>query len=47
MVDCGNNSDKLDRGRRLLRGLLDNEQVITAISGALKGVKRHKRKSIE
>jgi hypothetical protein len=33
MVDCGNNinSDKLDRGRRLLRGLHDNEQVLTAI----------------
>ena len=26
---------KLDRGRRLLRGLMNNEQVLNAISGAL------------
>ena len=47
MVDCGNNinSDKLDRGRRLLRGLLDNEQVLTAISGALEGTNENQSSS--
>jgi hypothetical protein len=47
MVDCGNNinSDKLDRRRRLLRGLLDNEQVLTAISGALEGTNENQSSS--